>query len=120
MIEAAPPTQTVFLFKSVKFRDHAGKVRHVLQFEDCEMPVPTAQRALRCKAAVSLADPRRRELKGSRGGHHVNQTAVDLLDLDNEQTTRPAHDPIMASDPVVAANFQPLDRGAAFNLRIAK
>jgi hypothetical protein len=114
VIEPAPPTQTVFMLRSAKYRDHAGKVRHAIQFEDCEMPVQCAQRALRCSAAVSLADPRRRELHGAKGGRHVDPNAVDIVDLDDEAATRPPHiDPIMASDPILrAANFCEIDRSA--------
>jgi hypothetical protein len=101
------------MLRSAKYRDHAGKVRYAAQYEDCEMPVQTAQRALRRSAAVSLDDPRRKQLHGSRGGQHVNQNAVDLLDLDDEQATRPPHiAPVMASDPLASADFRIIDRSA--------
>lgn len=51
--EPLSPTQTVFMIKSAKYRDHDGHSRCVGQFEDADMPVATAQRALRLRAAVT-------------------------------------------------------------------
>ena len=45
------------------------------------MPVPTAQRALRHGVAVTVADPRRAQLRGSRGGDY-RPLASDVVDLD--------------------------------------
>jgi hypothetical protein len=111
MIEPAPPTQTVFMLRSAKFRNHAGKVRLALQFEDCEMPVQTAQRALRYNAAALLADPRRKQLLGSRGGVHVNPNAPDLLDLDAIEEVKVPY--IGPDNPALReANFREIDRSA--------
>jgi hypothetical protein len=57
MVET-PPTQVLFLLRSVKFRDHSGKIAYGKQYTDCTMPLHTAQRALRSSAGVSLSDPR--------------------------------------------------------------
>ena len=47
----------------------------------------------------------------ARGGVHVNPNAVDLLDLDDEEATRPPHiNPVMASDQLRTGNFTLLDR----------
>src|SRR5207237_2119270 len=114
-VEPVPPSQTVFLLSSVKYRDQvSGQMRQALQYEDCELPVMLAHRALRCNAAVVLSDPRRRELHGARGGQHANPNATDIVDLDSEAATRPPHiDPITASDPVLrTANFREVDRSS--------
>jgi hypothetical protein len=113
VIEPQPEVRRMFALRSIKWKDTEGRQRHGLQFQDVDLPPATAQRGLRCGAVVPLTDPRRRELKGVRGGVHVNPNAVDLLDLDDEAVTRPPHvDPIMASDPVREANITVLDRTA--------
>jgi hypothetical protein len=67
-VETPLPTQTVWMLRSAKFRDHAGAVQYAKQFDDHEMPVEIAQRALRRNVVVPLSDPRRANLKGARGG----------------------------------------------------
>jgi hypothetical protein len=119
-IEAAPPTQIVFLVRSVKFKNYAGKTVHGLQYMDCEMPLETAQRALRCGAAVSLANPRRRELHGARGGVHVDPNSPDLLDLDAVEEAKVPYNGPDSNNPVLAAaRFTRVDRGPARTLSIA-
>jgi hypothetical protein len=61
--EPAPPTQTLFMLRSARYRDHDGRTGFAGQWEDAMMPVPTAQRALRHGVAVSVADPRRAQLR---------------------------------------------------------
>jgi hypothetical protein len=113
VIEPAPPTQTVFLLRSAKFRDRDGRTRHAGQYEDATMPVPTAQRAVRCGAAVPTTDDRRRNLRGARGGD-FNFSASDAVDLDAVE--EPKGVPYIgpdAADPVLrGANFTPIDRSA--------
>jgi hypothetical protein len=109
-----PPVETVFMLRSAKYRDHEGNTRHAGQYEDAALPVEAAQRALRYSIAVPLADPRRRELHGARGGRHVNVGAPDIADLTSEAAARPRHaEPILASDPVLReADFRVIDRSA--------
>jgi hypothetical protein len=78
-------TRRLFSLRPLRWTDAEGRVRHGQQFEDCELTPIAAQRALRLRAVCGLDDPRRRELKGARGGHHVNTNALDLLDLDAEE-----------------------------------
>jgi hypothetical protein len=78
---APPPTQTVFMMRSAKYRDHDGRKRFAGQWDDVEMPVPSAQRALRHGVAVSTADPRRAQLRGARGSDY-KPNATDVIDLD--------------------------------------
>lgn len=102
-----PPTQTVFMMKSAKYRDYEGRSRFVGQFEDADMPVATAQRALRLRAAVPVTDPRRAQLRGSRGGD-FNSRAPDVVDLDAvEEKNLPHGDPVLR-----AADFTVIDRSA--------
>jgi len=119
--EPAPETRRLFALRSVKWKDAAGRQCHGLQFTDVDLTPAAAQRGLRCGAVVPLTDPRRRELKGARGGVHVNQNAIDIVDLDSEEATRPLHiDPIMASDPLASADFRVIDRAAeARTIKIA-
>jgi hypothetical protein len=119
MTEPTPETRRVFALRSVKWTDSNGEQRYGLQYEDADLTPAAAQRGLHIGAVVPLDDPRRKQLRGSRGGQHVNPSAVDLLDLDDEQATRPSHiAPVMASDPLASANFQVIDRGAARTLKI--
>lgn len=102
--EPAPPTQTVFMLKSAKFREHDGRSHFAGQWEDATMPVATAQRALGMGIAVPVTDPRRAQLRGTRGGDFSPQ-AADVVDLDAM--------PQVETDPVMrAANFTVIDRSA--------
>ncbi|WP_079568962.1 hypothetical protein [Bradyrhizobium erythrophlei] len=118
-IKPLPPTQTVFMLRSAKYHDHDGRARFAGQYEDAMMPVPTAQRALHHGVAVSVADPRRAQLRGARGGD-FNPSASDVVDLDAIE--EPKGVPYIGSDiadPVLrAANFQPLDRGPERMLKV--
>jgi hypothetical protein len=115
--EPVAPTMTVFMLRSANYRDETGRKRFAGQYEDAMMPVPTAQRALREGVAVSVADPRRAQLRGARGSDY-RPLAPDVVDLDAVE--EPKVGPYIGSDPVLAAaNFQPLDRGPARKLEIA-
>ena len=104
-----PPTQTVFMMRSAKFRDAAGMMRTARQYDDAEMPVQTAQRALRRNVAVPVSDPRRASLKDARGGFHPDPRAPDIVDLDDDdEVTRPPNVASVTSDP----RFIVLDRSA--------
>jgi hypothetical protein len=109
-----PPTQTVWMLRTAKFRDHAGLVQFARQFDDAEMPMETAQRALHRGVAVSVSDPRRRDLRGARGGDPVDPRAPDIVDLDDDEATGPAHiEPMVVVDPApAAANFRVIDRSS--------
>ncbi len=118
MPEPPPPTMTVFMLRSAKYRDHDGRKQFAGQFEDAMMPVSTAQRALRHGVAVSVADPRRAQLRGSRGGD-FNPCASDVVDLDAIEKSKDVPYFGAVDDPVLAAaNFQPLDRGSDRLLKV--
>ncbi|WP_161534627.1 hypothetical protein [Bradyrhizobium sp. LCT2] len=102
--EPSPPVQTVFMMKSAKYRDHDGRSRFAGQWEDATMPVTAAQRALRLGVAVPVTDPRRAQLRGSRGGD-FNPRAPDVIDLDavEEPKSLPHINPVVRE-----ASFTPL------------
>lgn len=102
--DLAPPTMTVFMVKSAKYRDHDGRSRFAGQFEDAIMPATTAQRAMRMGVAVPVTDPQRGRLRGTRGGD-FDPRAPDVIDLDavEEPKNVPHTDPVLR-----AANFTPL------------
>jgi hypothetical protein len=109
----APETHRLFALRPLKWTDAEGHVRYGQQFEDCDLPPVAARRALRLGAVCNLHDQRRNEVRGSRGGQHVNTNAVDLLDLDDEEDCRPQHiQPVMRSDPLSSANFTVIDRSS--------
>lgn len=111
VVEPPPRTMTVWLLRSVKFRDHTGVVRHARQYDDAQMPAKTAQLALGLGFAVPLTDPRRRDLKGARGGDHVDPRAPDIVDLDADNAMMPNVN--VKSNPVLAAaGFKVIDRSA--------
>lgn len=108
--EPVPPTQTIFMMRSAKYRDHNGRSRFAGQWEDATMPVATAQRALRQGVAVPLTDPRRAQLRGARGGD-FNPQAADVVDLDAVEERKAV--PHMQLDPVLHdAGFVVIDRSA--------
>jgi hypothetical protein len=109
--EPVLPTMTVFMLRSAHYRDHGGCKRFAGQYEDAMMPVPTAQRALRQGVAVSVADPRRAQLRGSRGGD-FNPSASDVVDLDATEQSKAAPYVGPVDDPVLRdANFKVIERG---------
>ncbi|MGX9431185.1 MULTISPECIES: hypothetical protein [Bradyrhizobium] len=108
VVEPRPATQEVFMMRSAKFRDHEGAVRIARQYDDAEMPVQTAQRALRRNVAVPVSDPRRAKLRGARGGFAVDPRSPDVVDLDDE--TSPSRNEELASEPV--GNFTVIDRSS--------
>lgn len=106
-VEPAPETQRVFMMKSAKYLDHAGRERQAPQYEDADLPIEAAQRALRYGIATLIDDPRRRDLHGVKGGR-VNANAIDVVDLTSEEGARPPHmDPILAS-----VKFEQIDRSS--------
>jgi hypothetical protein len=107
-----PPTQTVFLLRSVKYKNAAGKTVYASGLEDCEMSVEAAQRALRCGAAVNLSSPKRRELKGAKGGTHGDPNAVDVTDLDTVSDFSAAHFAGPENEILAKAGFYEIDRSA--------
>jgi hypothetical protein len=108
----APETRRLFALRAIRWTDAEGRVRHCQQYEDCDLTPLAAQRGLRVGAVCALDDPRRKTLKGARGGQHVNVNAIDLLDLDaisdasGARFVRPENDPVLA-----AANIREFDRG---------
>jgi hypothetical protein len=102
------PTQTVWMLRSAKFRDHTGVMQIARQWDDAELPVQTAQRALHCGVAVPVTDPRRAKLKGSRGEFTVDPRSPDLVDLDEEKASGVQQEQFATSN----ANFMILDRSA--------
>jgi hypothetical protein len=116
--EPVAPTMTVFMMRSANYRDENRRKRFAGQYEDAVMPVPTAQRALRHGVAVSVADPRRAQLRGARGGD-FSPLAPDVVDLDAVE--EPKGVPYIGPDPALAeAHFTEIDRsGEARTIQIA-
>lgn len=112
VVEPPPMTMTVWLLRSVKFRDHTGLVRHARQYDDIELPLEIAQRALRCGAAVLVTDPRRRNLKGARGGDPVDPSAPDIVNLDAIDIAKVPEINIDNKPVIAAAGFRVIDRSS--------
>jgi hypothetical protein len=104
--EPVPETRRLFALRQIKWKDTTGRQQYGQQFEDCDLPPATAEKALRCGAVTSLDDDRRKQLRGSRGGHHVNPNTPDLLDLDALEGWSGAQH----------ASFDPVLRGADFRV----
>jgi len=112
VVEPPPRTMTVWLLRSVKFRDHTGMVRLARQYDDAEMPMETAQRALHRGVAALVTDPRRRNLKGARGGDPVDPRAIDIVDLDAVDETKVPSSGTENNPVMAAANFRVIDRSS--------
>jgi hypothetical protein len=104
-----PAVKTVFLLRTIKWVEN-GRQRSALQYEDCELPLALADKALRRGVAVPVTDERRKTLLNARGGHHPNVNALDIIDLDALTEDKAPY--LGPSDPVLhVANFTPMDRG---------
>jgi hypothetical protein len=110
--EPAPETRRLFALRPIRWTDAEGRVQHCQQFEDCDLTLLAAQRGLREGAVCALDDDRRKQLKGARGGHHVNKAALDLCDLDKVDDASGAHYAGPNSDVLAAADFRVVDRSA--------
>jgi hypothetical protein len=110
--EPSPPTRTLWCLKSIKWRED-GRQRAVLQFEDAELPVHLAERALRHGACVEVTDERRKNLKNSRGGEHPNLNSRDIIDLDAADDFSPVKFAVPGADPQLPPGFTRLERGEA-------
>jgi hypothetical protein len=99
-------SETVFMLRSANYSDHHGRKRFGGQWDDATMPPATAQRAFLLGIAVPVTDPRRAQLRGSRGGD-FNPLAHDVINLDQVD---PLSTPSVASDAVASANFVVVDR----------
>src|SRR6185312_14951896 len=98
--EQPPPTMTVFMLKSARFRDHNGHKIFAGQFLDQAMPVALAQKAMRLGLAVTTADPIRATHHGARGGDY-RPDAIDVIDIDEAEEHSGV--PFIGPDPVVRA-----------------
>jgi hypothetical protein len=107
--EPAPEIRRVFALRQIKWKDAAGRQQYGQQYEDADLPLATAEMALRHGAVTRLDDDRRKQLRGARGGQHVNPNAVDLLDLDALEGWSGARH--ASFDPVASARITPFDRG---------
>jgi hypothetical protein len=116
--EPRSPTMTVFMLRSAKYRDESGRTRFAGQYDDAIVPVPTAQRALRHGVAVSVADPRRAQLRGSRGSD-FNPSASDVVDLDAIEESKGVPYIGSVDDPGLRdAKVTVVDRGSARTLKV--
>jgi hypothetical protein len=107
VVEPPPPTRTVFCLRSIKWDN--GR-RTALQYEDADLPLALADKALRRGVCVSVTDDRRKTIKGARGGHHVNVDALDIIDLDDLDDPKA---PYIGPDPVLRqADFRVMDRSS--------
>jgi hypothetical protein len=108
--EPVPETRRMFALRQIKWKDATGRQCYGQQFEDCDLPPATAAKALACGAVTSLGDDRRKQFRGSRGGHHVNPNMPDLLDLDALEGWSGARHASF-DDPVLRqADFRVIDR----------
>jgi len=109
-VEPPAPTMTTFMLKSARYLDHEGRKRFAGQYEDAVMPVATAQKAMRLGLAVSTADPRRAQLRGSRGGNY-RADAIDVIDIDAAEEHGRVSYIGRDKDVIAAANFTEMPRG---------
>ncbi|MET3993352.1 hypothetical protein ABID65_005004 [Bradyrhizobium sp. S3.9.2] len=109
VIAAGPEVRRVFVMRSVKWKDAEGRQQFAKQYEDADLPPATADKAMRSGAVCALDDPRRKTLKGVRGGEHVDTNASDVLDLDALEGWSGARH--TGASPAAQAVFTPFNRG---------
>ncbi|SHH32290.1 hypothetical protein [Bradyrhizobium erythrophlei] len=107
-------TAMLFALRPIKWRDEFGKQRMGGKFQDVEVPQRLAARALQSGAVVSLDNPLRRQ-HGSQGGPVPH--ASSAFDLDAEASPEPEH---VAEPPIVHSEFERVDRGPPFVLKLAR
>lgn len=112
-VAPAPPTQTLFCIRSVKWKNEAGQQQIAGQFQDADLPQHLVARALKSRACVPISDPRRRELHGTAGPYHPNPAHALDLDLDEPE---PAASVAQPTHPA----FEKVTVGEARILKIAR
>lgn len=106
-------TAMLFALRPIKWRDEFGKQRMGGKFQDVEVPQRLAAKALRSGAVVSLDNPLRRQ-HGSQGGPVPH--ASSAFDLDAGASPEPEH----VAEPIVHSEFERVDRGPPFVLKLAR
>jgi hypothetical protein len=76
----AVPMQQVFMMRAARYRNADGRQVALGQYRVSALPLPVAERALKTGAAVSIADPRRRELQGMKGMVDPDLSRCEALD----------------------------------------
>jgi hypothetical protein len=107
----APPTQIVFGLRSVKWHDANGVQQLGAKFSDVYLPPEAAARALKSGACVSISDSLRRQHRGWSTEHPRADLAYDL------DAAEPITDEFQ---PERHSQFQQVDRGPGFTLRVAR
>jgi hypothetical protein len=114
-VEPPPQTRTLFATHSLKWREN-GRVRTAPAFEDVELPLELAERALRHGACVGLAHELRKTHTGVKGGYVPDPNLIGIVDLDAVSDFSDARH--ASFDPVASARITPFDRGPERNISI--
>jgi hypothetical protein len=109
-IPAKPVTVCLFATRAISWTDGCSQMRYSQRYTDVELPAATAARALSLKACLPIDDPTRRQHKGTWPGH------PDPANCFNLDAVSPADDKAPDGLP---SQFQPVNRGPAYQLKIA-
>ncbi|WP_024506584.1 hypothetical protein [Bradyrhizobium sp. ARR65] len=107
------PTRTVFCLRSIRWKSAAGREYSALQYEDVQLPLALAEKALRRGVCVPVTDDRRKTLRNARGGHHANVNAIDIVDLDALDDPKAPYVGPETAEVLRQADFKVVDRGPA-------
>jgi hypothetical protein len=73
-----PPTQTVFVWHAITWKDHDGMQRVLGKWNEASLPLEAAQFALAANLVVPIDDPRIGKLRGQSPGHPEPNWLNDL------------------------------------------
>jgi hypothetical protein len=109
----AAPTVQLFALRAVKWRDAEGQQQIGGKFRDVYLTKSAAARALAIGACVEISDPLRRQHHGWSTEHPRLDAATDL------DAPEPVADEFRP-EPERHSQFQQVDRGEAYILRVAR
>jgi hypothetical protein len=107
-----PKTTQLFALRSVRWRDAAGVQQLGQKFSDVNLTELAAVRALKSGACVPISDPLRRKHKGW-------STEIPRADLAFDLDADPATEE-QPREPIQHSQFEQVDRGQGFTLRVAR
>jgi hypothetical protein len=114
-----PVTRRLFSLKPVSWTDANGDLRVAQRWQDVDLPLACADRAIAAKACVEMDNPARSTKTLRQWPGHPNP--ANCFNLDGDAAVKAdAVDEQPREPDEVHSTFQPLDRGQPYQLQVAR